>query len=53
VSPPERRRKKGAATLNVHVSIDRFEADRKEIAVVLTDDGTQINLPKTLLPKGV
>jgi hypothetical protein len=39
--------------LKLRFSIDRFEGDRKQIAVLLTDDGTQINFPKTLLPKGV
>jgi hypothetical protein len=34
------------------VSIDRFEGDKKQTAVLLTDDGTQINFPKPLLPKG-
>jgi hypothetical protein len=36
--------------VKVRLSIDRFEGD---IAVLLTDDGHQINVPKTLLPKGV
>jgi Protein of unknown function (DUF3006) len=35
------------------LSIDRFEGDKKQVAVLLTDDGTQVNFPKTLLPKGV
>ena len=35
------------------LSIDRFEGDKKQVAVLLTDDGTQINFPKALLPKGV
>jgi hypothetical protein len=39
--------------LNLHLTIDRFEGTRKQIAVLLTDDGTQINFPKKLLPKGV
>jgi len=39
--------------LNLRLSIDRFEGRKKEIAVLLTDDGTQINFPKRLLPKGV
>ena len=44
---------KEAPTLKIHLSIDRFEGRKKEIAVLLTDDGTQINFPKRLLPKGV
>ena len=43
----------GIPTLNLRLSIDRFEGRKKEIAVLLTDDGTQINFPKRLLPKGV
>jgi hypothetical protein len=39
--------------LKTRVTIDRFEGARKRIAVLLTDDGTQINFPKTLLPRGV
>ena len=38
--------------MNLRLSIDRFEGRQKEIAVLLTDDGTQINFPKKLLPKG-
>jgi hypothetical protein len=39
--------------VTIRLSIDRFEGDKKQIAVLLTDDGTQINFPKKLLPKGV
>ncbi len=39
--------------MNLRLSIDRFEGRKKEIAVLLTDDGIQINFPKRLLPKGV
>jgi hypothetical protein len=35
------------------MSIDRFEGDNKQIAVLLTDAGDQINFPKALLPRGV
>ncbi len=38
--------------MNIRLSIDRYEGDRKQIAVLLTDDGDQINWPKRLLPKG-
>jgi hypothetical protein len=37
----------------IRLSLDRFEGDRNQIAVLLTDDGTPINFPKVLLPKGV
>jgi hypothetical protein len=43
----------GVSALNLHLTIDRFEGDRKQLAVLLTDDGTQINFPRKLLPKGV
>ncbi len=36
----------------IRLSIDRFEGDRKRIAVLLADDGTPINFPKALLTKG-
>ena len=34
------------------LSIDRFEGDKKEIAVLVADDGRSFNLPSWLLPKG-
>jgi hypothetical protein len=37
----------------IRLSIDRFEGEKKQIAVLLTDDGGQINFPKKLLPKVV
>jgi hypothetical protein len=39
------------STLKIRLSIDRFEGDRKQIAVLLADDGEQINWPKKLLPR--
>jgi hypothetical protein len=36
--------------MTIRLSIDRFEGDRKQIAVLLADDGTPINFPKALLP---
>jgi hypothetical protein len=38
--------------LRIRLSIDRFEGDRKQIAVLLMEDGEQINWPKKLLPRG-
>jgi hypothetical protein len=35
-----------------HLSLDRFEGKNKSIAVLLTDDGESINLPRALLPPG-
>ncbi len=35
-----------------HLMIDRFEGSRKQIAVLVSDDGVQVNLPKKLLPRG-
>jgi hypothetical protein len=37
----------------IRLTIDRFEGVKKQTAVLLTDDGDQINVPKRLLPKGV
>ena len=34
------------------LSLDRFEGKNKSIAVLLTDDGDSINLPRSLLPPG-
>jgi hypothetical protein len=36
----------------IRLSIERFEGPKKQVAVLLTDDGTQINFPKALLPRG-
>jgi hypothetical protein len=38
--------------MTIRLSIDRLEGDRKQIAVLLADDGTAINFPKALLPRG-
>jgi hypothetical protein len=38
--------------VTIRLSIDRFEGDKKRIAVLLTEDGTAINFPKALLPRG-
>lgn len=34
------------------LSLDRFEGKTKSIAVLLTDDGESIHLPRALLPPG-
>ena len=34
------------------VSLDRFEGRNKSIAVLVTDDGEQIHVPRVLLPPG-
>ena len=36
--------------MTTRVSLDRFEGKNKSIAVLLTDDGELINLPRALLP---
>jgi hypothetical protein len=36
----------------IHLSIDRFEGETKQIAVLLAEDGTTINFPRALLAKG-
>jgi hypothetical protein len=38
--------------MKIRLSIDRFEGDRKAIAVLLTEDGRSILFPRDLLPKG-
>jgi hypothetical protein len=47
------RHEHGVSALKISLSIDRFEGRKKEIAVLLTDDGDLINFPRKLLPKGV
>ena len=39
--------------MTIRLSIDRFEGEKKQIAVLLAEDGTAIDFPRTLLPKGV
>ncbi len=39
--------------MTTRLSLDRFEGKNKSIAVLLTDDGDPINLPRSLLPPGV
>ena len=36
----------------IHLSIDRFEGETKQIAVLLAEDGTAIDFPRALLPHG-
>jgi Protein of unknown function (DUF3006) len=43
----------GTSTVKFQLSLDRFEGDKQQVAVLLTDDGDQINFPKGLLPKGL
>ena len=38
--------------MNLHLTIDRFEGTKKDVAVLLTDDGRSILFPRDLLPKG-
>jgi Protein of unknown function (DUF3006) len=38
--------------VTIRLTIDRFEGDQKQFTVLLTDDGDQINFPKSLLPNG-
>jgi hypothetical protein len=38
--------------VKLSLTIDRFEGDGKSLAVLLADDGTAINVPRALLPKG-
>ena len=39
--------------MKVRLTIDRFEGEKKQVAVLLADDGTAINFPRRLLPRGV
>jgi hypothetical protein len=38
--------------MSFHLTIDRYEGAGKAIAVLLTDDGEAINVPRRLLPRG-
>jgi hypothetical protein len=39
----------GRSALKIRLSIDRFEGEKEQFAVLLNDDGTQINFPRRLL----
>jgi hypothetical protein len=43
----------GDGSVKIRLTVDRFEGERKQLAILLTDDGGQINFPRALLPKGV
>src|SRR5262249_42129415 len=45
-------RDRGGRTVKLSLSIDRFEGDKMDLAVLLSDDGDPIHVPKKLLPKG-
>ena len=38
--------------MTTRLSLDRFEGKSKQIAVLLSDDGTAVNLPRSFLPPG-
>ncbi len=40
-------------SVRLSLSIDRFEGKGKSIAVLLTDDGETLNIPRSMLPPGV
>jgi len=37
--------------VKIRLSLDRFEGEKKQFAVLVTDDGQQFNIPKGLLPR--
>jgi hypothetical protein len=39
--------------VRLSLSLDRFEGKGKSIAILLTNDGETINVPRALLPPGV
>ncbi len=38
--------------MTIRLSLDRFEGKNKQIAVLVTDDGETLNIPKAMLPAG-
>ena len=38
--------------MSTRLSLDRFEGKGKQVAVLVTDDGESLNLPKSILPPG-
>lgn len=39
--------------MSISLSVDRFEGDQKQIAVLVGDDDLTLNVPRALLPEGV
>jgi hypothetical protein len=39
--------------MNLQLAVDRFEGEKKQIAVLVTPDGDPIEFPRRLLPEGV
>jgi hypothetical protein len=39
--------------MKLSLSVDRFEGDRKDIAVLVAEDGTSVSVPRRLLPEDV
>lgn len=37
--------------MTICLAIDRFEGDRNQLAVLLAEDGSTINFPRSLLPR--
>ena len=38
--------------MTTRLSLDRFEGKAKQLAVLIADDGTAVNIPRSLLPAG-
>lgn len=38
--------------MSIQLSVDRFEGDGKQIAVLLGDQGISVDFPRALLPEG-
>lgn len=38
--------------MTTRLSVDRFEGEGKQTAVLVTDDGLSLNFPRALLPRG-
>jgi hypothetical protein len=38
--------------MKVQLAIDRFEGEKKSVAVLIAEDGTPLNFPRKLLPRG-
>ncbi len=38
--------------MSIRLSLDRFEGRNNETSVLVCDDGTTLNVPRSLLPKG-
>jgi hypothetical protein len=49
---PNRAEGASGVSIRLSLSLDRFEGEGRRVAVLLTDDGRTLQIPRSLLPPG-